>query len=69
MTRPWKTLDGDYYRARADLCLKLAASARAAQPLFARLSNLAETYMTKARSADSKAGGGEGRTIGVDFGR
>jgi hypothetical protein len=53
-------LDGDYYRARADLCLKLAASARAAQLLFARLSNLAEAYLAKARTADSQAGEGKG---------
>jgi hypothetical protein len=47
-----ETLDGDYYRDRADLCRKLAISAEAAKPLFARLFFLAEAYQEKAKAAD-----------------
>jgi hypothetical protein len=52
-----ETLDSDYYRGQADLCLKLAASAQAAKPLFARLYSLAEAYKLKAAAADLKGTG------------
>jgi hypothetical protein len=49
-----EALDGDYYRERAELCLKLAASAQAARPLFVRLYRPAEFYKVRATAADFK---------------
>jgi hypothetical protein len=46
-------LDADYYRAQADLCLKLAHAALAAKPLRDRLVLLADDYKDKAKSARS----------------
>jgi hypothetical protein len=45
-------LDSGFYRDRADLCRKLAVSAEAARPLFARLYFLAEAYQERAKAAD-----------------
>jgi hypothetical protein len=53
-----ETLDGDFYRSRAELCIKLAASAEAARPLFSRLYFLAEAYKAKAKEADLYFAGG-----------
>jgi hypothetical protein len=53
------TLDAAYYRDRADLCRKLAVSAEAAKPLFARLFLLAEAYQERAKAADLSAAAGQ----------
>jgi len=52
-----ETLDAEYYHSRAQLCQKLADSARAAKPLFVRLCKLAQAYETKAGAAESKRPG------------
>jgi hypothetical protein len=53
-------LDANFYRERAQLCHKLAESATAATPVFARLRLLAKTYEEKAEAAESKVPPGKG---------
>jgi hypothetical protein len=53
-------LDANFYRERARLCHKLAESATAATPVFARLRLLAKTYEEKAEAAESKVPLGKG---------
>jgi len=47
------TLDADYYRSRADLCMELAYAVREATPLCARLISLADDYKARAAVAES----------------
>jgi hypothetical protein len=47
-----ETLDSDFYRQQARMCRQLAASAREARPLVARLVALAKTYEERAEAAD-----------------
>jgi hypothetical protein len=47
-----ETLNADFCRARAEFCYKLAATAHAAKPLFARLYFLAREYEDQAKAAD-----------------
>ena len=49
-----ETLDGDFFRGRAQLCHKLAGTATAARPLSARLHLLAKAYEQKAEAPESK---------------
>jgi hypothetical protein len=48
-----ETLDADFYRQRATLCLKLADVATVARPLYARLFFLARTYEERAAAAEN----------------
>ena len=52
-----ETLNADFCRARAEFCYKLAATAHAARPLFARLYFLAREYEHQAKGAVRKVVG------------